>query len=138
MVGSTCKASYLLQNTPGFTLMVVICVGICMPWSLPKQEEDTAACAIIRTSIKHESTLQILHQNDHEHYLLLLSCKSSDNFLLSYNLKQFLGLLTCLDELVEGRQRHLRAQNASHSLAFYHPSTLLLFEVYTFKKHMRK
>jgi len=48
-----------------------------------------------------------------------------------------LELLTCLDELVEGRGGHLRAQNASHSLAFCLQSALPLFAVYTLKKYMR-
>ena len=35
---------------------------------------------------------------------------------------------------MEGREGHLRAQNASHSLAFSFPSALPLFAVHTLKK----
>ena len=66
--------------------------------------------------------------------MLLSSCHSSDKILLRLCFKYALELLTCLDELVEGREGHLRAQNASHSVAFCVLSALPLFAVYTLKK----
>ena len=47
------------------------------------------------------------------------------------------GITTGLDGFVEERKGHLRAQNASRSLAFCLPLVLSVFAVYTLIKYMR-